>query len=586
MRKRRVFDGQRGLIAAIFVASLFVNILILTAPLYMLQLFTRVMTSGSMSTLLAISIGAAICLLFFFIFDAVRQRMTARLGARLEANHGPLVLSSLVANPEAPASMGIQPMRDLQSLRAFVSGPYFTSLLDAPWSIIFMGVIYLFHPVLGAIATAGILILFLLGVVSEFTGREPNAKAAEAARDSNIAADEMLRNAEIVRAMGRAPGLLVRWQKLSLTSLVYGTKANDRVSIATSLAKMVRMGLQIAILGVGVILVIQNQLSPGLMIAASILLGRAVAPVESSIAGWRAFLEVRMAKKRLSDLLAHIDNEGDKLPLPEPQGRLSVENATVVINGLQDPVLFDVSFQLEPGSSLGIIGPSGAGKTTLARALVGIQTLSRGYIRVDDSALTDWPTLQIGQYIGFLPQRVELLDGTVADNIATMDETADPADVVEAAKLAEVHDLILALPDGYNTEVGPRGERLSAGQRQRIGLARAFFGSRRIVVLDEPNANLDPAGEEALARAVENATARGAVVIIVTHRMSILRRVTHAAVMENGRMVRFGAARSVLDAIVQPMANQQSDGTSNVSVFRSEQRRAAENNAIQQEAQQ
>jgi len=255
------------------------------------------------------------------------------------------------------------------------------------------------------------------------------------------------------------------------------------------------------------------------------------------------------------------------MELPTPEGHLSVEDATVVLPDRQDPVVFGVSFDLQPGSSLGIIGPSGAGKTTLARALVGLQPLARGYVRIDDAALTDWPSAQIGRYIGFLPQRVELFGGTVAENIAMMDELAAPSDIVDAAKRAEVHDLILGLPKGYNTPVGNMGERLSAGQRQRIGLARAFFGDRRLIVLDEPNANLDPEGEEALSRAVSNATARGAVVIVVTHRMSILRRVSHAAVMEAGRMVRFGSAREVLDAVIRPTA-QQVGNDEKIAVFR------------------
>ena len=255
---------------------------------------------------------------------------------------------------------------------------------------------------------------------------------------------------------------------------------------------------------------------------------------------------------------------------PNPQGRLAVENATVVLPGRPDPLLLDVNLELKPGQSLGLIGPSGAGKTTLAHALVGLQPLVRGHIRIDDAALSDWDPVQIGQHIGFLPQRVELFQGTVAENIALMDPDAKPSDVVAAAKLAQVHELILALPGGYNAEAGPRGEFLSAGQRQRIGLARAFFGDRKLIVLDEPNANLDPEGEEALAAAIKEACSRGAVVVVITHRLSLLRQVSHAALLQNGQIARFGEARQIIDAAAQPLPRAQQEDPK-IAPFRSRQ---------------
>lgn len=567
MKTRTVFDGQRGLILSIFVASMFVNLLILTAPLYMLQLFSRVMTSGSLATLAALTIGAALALIFYFAFDVIRQRLASRLGTRLEAELGARVLAGLVDDVSARDALGAQPVRDLQDIRAFASGPFFVALLDAPWSIVFVGVIFLFHPLLGAISLGGILILFVLGVLTDITGRAPNRSASEAVQRANRTAEEILRNSDIVRSMGKTPAMVDRWQGHSFASMVFGSRASDRVAFLGSLAKLVRMALQIAVLGAGAVLVLYNQLTPGLMMAASILLGRAAAPVEQSISGWRALMSVRLSIQRLNALLARQDERATLMELPDPSGHLSVEDATVLLPELQNPVVFGVNFDLRPGSSLGVIGPSGAGKTTLARALVGLQPLSRGHVRLDDAALPDWPAEQIGRHVGFLPQRVELFNGTVAENIATMDADAAPSAIVEAAKRAEVHDLILSLPKGYNTPVGMMGERLSAGQRQRIGLARAFFGDRRLIVLDEPNANLDPEGEEALARAVENATSRGAVVVVVTHRLNILRRVSHAAVMDAGRLVRFGPSREILEAAVLPMA-QQKTGDEKVTVLR------------------
>ena len=548
MFEKRLFSGEGGLISSIFVASFFANLLILTVPIYMLQLFSRIMSSGSIPTLIVLTTGAAIALVFYFLFDALRQRLATRLGNRLEAKHGKTVISVLVQSASATDKRGAQPVRDLQMVRAFVTGPAFFALLDAPWSVLFVGVIFLFNVTLGWVALGGITLLFVLSIISEYSGRKHADAASEASQEAFALVDEMVRNADVVRAMGKSPALVDRWEHRSFTSLNASGQMVDRIGIVASLARMLRMGLQIAILGVGVLLVLAGEITPGVMIATSILLGRAAAPVEQSIAGWRAMLNARQAKKRLDVLLSAIEEGKAQMPLPSPAARLSVENATVVVPEKQNPLIFDVSFELRPGESLGIIGPSGSGKTTLSRALVGLQPISRGFIRLDDTALTDWPAEQIGSHVGFLPQRIELFDGTIADNIAMMDESADPADVVTAAKRANTHHLISSLPGGYNAEVGLRGELLSAGQRQRIAMTRAFFGDKKMIVLDEPNANLDPEGEEALAMAIKNAKDLGAVLIIVTHRMNILKSVTHAAIMQDGRMTKFGKSRSILEA--------------------------------------
>lgn len=561
MTIRTVFEGQRGLVFAIFMASLFVNALILTTPIYMTQLFSHVMASGSMATLVALTLGAGLCLLFFLAFDALRGRLSSRLGIRLEARLGPAVMATLVEDVALRDKLGVQPLRDIQELRNFVSGSFFTALLDAPWAVLFVGVIFLFHAELGLIAAAGVLLLFVLGVLSELFGRAPNREAQAAVQQASRLSEEALRNAELLRAMGGAPALIRRWQGRSGRALLFGTLASDRIGLLAAFARFLRLVLQIAIMAWGALLVMQGELAPGLMLAASILLGRAAAPVEQSIAGWRMLLNVRAGVQRLQTVLDQHHAAASLMDLPDPQGHLALEEVSVILADRQQPLLFGITLDLPPGSSLGVIGPSGAGKTTLARALVGLQPLARGAVRIDDSALTDWPAQQIGRHIGFLPQRVELFAGTVAENIALMDETAAPSAIVEAARRAEVHELILALPRGYNTEVGQMGERLSAGQRQRIGLARAFMGERRLIVLDEPNANLDPEGEEALARAIEAANARGVTVIIVTHRMNILRRVSHVAVLDNGRLARFGRRSDILQPGAQPMAARTSETT-------------------------
>lgn len=565
MQKKRVFEGQSGVILSIFFASLCINLLVLTAPLYMLQLFSRVLGSASITTLIALTVAAGVALVFFMLFDALRQRLVSRLANRLETGLGPIVLGGVVRG--IGGGPDIQPVRDLHDIRSFIISPAFTALLDAPWSVLFLLLIYLFHPLLGLVATVGLAFLFLFAVIGELTGRKPAREASDTVRAANATADEILHNADVVRAMGRTDTLVGRWKQQSLASIIQGTRSTDRIALMSSMAKMMRMMLQISIMAVGVILVLRGSLDPGMMIAASILLGRAAAPVEQSISGWRSLLQARVALQRLNALLSEVKEDRQLMELPEPEGHLSVEGATVVSPARQDPLVMDVSFKLNPGDTLGLIGPSGAGKTTLARALVGLQPLTRGYVRIDDAALTDWPAEQIGRKIGFLPQQVELFKGTIAENIAMMDGEAHPSKIVEAAKLAQVHELILGFPGGYNFDVGVRGQFLSAGQRQRIGLARAFFDDPRLIVLDEPNSNLDPSGEEALAAAIQAVAKEGAVVVVVTHRMSLLKAVNHAGVMEAGRMVRFGKASAVLGADVKPMAEQVSEESRDPKIF-------------------
>jgi len=577
MRKSTVFDGQRGLVTSIFVASLFVNILVLAVPLYMLQLFARVLSSGSVPTLIALSVGAMIALLFYFVFDAIRQRLISRLGTRLEADLGPTVLTVMIQSSSATDRRGTRPIADLHEIRRFVTGPSFTALLDAPWSLLFLAVIFMFSPVLGWISTAGILLLLGMGILSELTGRKPDEQAAEASKSANDIVGEMLRNADVVRSMGKTSALIGRWQGYSFASMIQNTLAVDRIALISALAKFVRFGLQVAILGVGVLLVLAGDISPGVMIATSILMSRAAAPVEHAIAGWRSLLGARAANRRLNELLGAIADGEAPIELPEPEGRVTVEGATVVFPNVQDPILLGVDFELRPGDSLGLVGPSGAGKTTLARCLVGLQPLSRGYIRIDDAALTDWPAEQIGRYIGYLPQRVELFDGTIAENIAMMDAAASPAAIIEAAKRADVHKLVLQIPGGYNAPVGLRGELLSAGQRQRIGLARAFYGNKKFIVLDEPNANLDADGEAALSQAVSNATSRGVAVVVVTHRLGILRQLSHAAMLQNGRIARFGKSRDVIDAVAKPLPAGQATDNGKVTVLSGTAQRATVN---------
>lgn len=554
MRTRTIFEGERGLIGTIGLLSLVANLLILTAPLYMLQIFERVLGSGSHETLVMLTAAALFALFVHFLVEWSRQRLANRLGARIEERVGPLLLGSLLGGRDRLAARDAEPLRDLQDVRVFVTGPAFTALLDAPWALLFVGVLFLFHPLIGLVSALGIGILVVLAIASDLGSRPANRLSLAASRIATGAAEDFLRQADPARAMGRVPALVARWQRLAGVAGAAGLRAGDRIALMSALAKFVRMALQIAVLGVGVALVLAHEVAPGVMIAASILLGRAAAPVEQAIGGWRQMTQARLARQRLDALLAALDDRAGRLELPPPLGRLSVENATLVVPGRQEPLLFDVSLDLRPGETLGLIGPSGAGKSTLARAIVGLQPLSRGHVRVDEAALADWPPGQLAAHVGYMPQEVELFDGTIAENIAGMDAAVPAAAIVEAAKLAEVHEMILGLPGGYNAPVGPRGSLLSAGQRQRIGLARTVVGDRRIVVLDEPNASLDPEGEAALARTVRRLGDRGTVAVVVSHRMNILATVSKIAFLQDGRLVRFGPAREVLSEIGRPVA--------------------------------
>lgn len=540
-------QAVRGSFVMTGVFSFFINILMLTAPLYMLQVYDRVLTSRSHPTLIALTILAGGMLLVMGALDFIRSRILVRSGARIDEKLNGSVFNAVFQKCLTDRDMqGGQPLRDLDAVRQFLTGPGPFALFDAPWMPVYIAVIFLFHPMLGLIALSGACLLFAFALHNEILTRGPLQRANMLSGQANAFATSSLRNADAIAAMGMGPAMLNRWRRQHLAGLSIQGVASDRAGVISAATKAIRMFLQVAILGVGAALAIDQIITPGAMIAASIIMGRALAPVEQALGHWRGFVGARTAKRRLQELLAAYNAQDDAMQLPPPEGRLAVEALAAAPPGVAKPVLRDVSFSLDPGDALGVIGPSASGKTTLARLLVGVWPSLAGTIRLDGATVYDWPSDALGRYVGYLPQDVALFDGTVAENISRFDEEPDPEAIVAAARKANVHDMILHLPQGYDTRIGENGSTLSGGQRQRIGLARALYGDPILVVLDEPNSNLDAAGDEALTEAILGLKARGATVVVMAHRPSAIAAVDKLLFLLDGRVVAFGPKEDVL----------------------------------------
>ncbi len=545
----KALRSLRGAFSVVGLFSLFINILMLTAPLYMLQVYDRVLASRHLETLVMLTLVAVGLLFAGGLLDIVRSRLLVRIGIRLDSDVNEQVFSAVFEDRlrGQQASDG-QPIRDLDTLRTFLTGNALVAFFDAPWTPFFIVIVFFFHPVLGVVALSGAAILLLLAVLSEVASRQPLQLARQKSAAASAYSDACLQNAESVRAMGMRINLLRRWLDFHLTSLVYQGAASDRTGIVTALAKMVRQILQVVLLGAGAYLVIQQEITPGVMIAASILMGRALAPVESAIGGWRGFIAARGAYRRLVEALALLPPVSAAMRLPKPIGQLTAEGAVFAFPGTRAPVLKGISFDLEPGESLGVIGKTAAGKTTLARLLVGVCQPNSGHVRLDGADIYEWNHDQLGEHIGYLPEGIELLDGSVAENVAKFGPV-NPEAVVSAATRATAHEMILALPDGYDTMVGEGGDRLSAGQRQRIGLARALYGNPSLVVLDEPNANVDFEGDQAIVRAINDLKNSGTTVVVMSHRPSILACVDKLLVLRAGRVEMFGPCAKVVQKL-------------------------------------
>jgi ATP-binding cassette, subfamily C, type I secretion system permease/ATPase len=539
-----------------------INILALTGSFYMLQVYDRVLPSHSVPTLVGLSVLMAGLYVANGFLDFFRVRVMTRVGVRFDDQLREHVFSAVQLLPlrMRQGGDGLQPVRDLDQIRGFLSGLGPTAFFDMPWVPIYLGVVYLLHPALGAFAVAGALSLVCLTFLTDVKSAEPLKEAAKSASKRLAFGEAARRNAEVVRAMGLGGQLQKRWTELNDTHLSEQLKAADVVGGIGTLSKVLRLVLQSGMLGLGAYFVIRGELSAGAIIAGSIILSRALAPIETSIAHWRGFVSARQSYRRLVDLFQALAVEtGDKLELPVPKASLTVENVSAAPPGAPRAVVHNVSFQLTAGDGLGIIGPSGSGKSTLARALVGVwrPAPNGGVVRLDGASLDQWTPELLGRHIGYLPQSIELFEGTVAENIARFDRDAPDAAIVDAAQHAGVHDVIVRLPEGYQTQVGEAGLLLSAGQRQRIGLARALYGDPFFVVLDEPNSNLDHIGDVALTQAILSVRARSGIVIVIAHRPSALAAVDTVMALVDGRMQAFGPKDEVLRKMMQPVPEPQ-----------------------------
>ena len=538
----------RNAIVALALASALVNILYLTGSIYMLEIYDRVLTSRSVSTLIGLSVLAIGLYAFQGLLDLLRGRVLVRIGRSLGQSLSIRVFDTLgrLALSTRRGGDGLQPLRDLDQVWNFLSSPGPLALLDLPWIPFYIGICFVFHFWIGVAALIGAICLVTFTLLTESLTRQPARIATGLAAKRNALAQQARHNAEVIEAMGMAPRIAALWGEVNGTYLDSQQRASDVAGGFGAMAKVMRMAFQSAVLGVGACLVIYQEATAGIIIAGSILAGRALAPVDFAIANWRNFVAFRHSFRRLKDLLAHIPAAPGRLELPKPTSTLAVEGVSIVPPGDKRVVVQDIAFHLQRGGGLGIIGPSASGKSCLARALVGVWRPARGIVRLDGAALEQWPAGSLGRHIGYLPQDVELFAGSVAQNISRFASDPKADGVIAAAKAAGVHELILHLPDGYETEIGEGGTALSAGQRQRIALARALYGDPFLVVLDEPNSNLDAEGEEALTQAILGVRSRSGIVVVIAHRPSALASVDLVMVMVQGKCQAIGPRDEVL----------------------------------------
>lgn len=531
-----------------------INILMLTGALFMLEVYDRVLPSGSVPTLVALAILASVLFGAQALLDVIRSRILVRVGNSLTRSLSPRLFDAVLHLPMAAGHGGdgrLSP-RDLDQVRSFVSGGGLLSLFDLPWIPAYLVFCFALHFWIGVTVSIGALVLLALTLVTEILTRKPAAEATLSATRRDAWTQACKQNAEAVAAMAMKQQLLARWETLNLRFLRAQEQTHDISGGFGALSKALRMLLQSAVLAVGAYLVIYGQATAGVIIAGSILSARALAPVELAIANWRGFQAARQGARRLDSALADTPTHALQLSLPRPKSNLSVENASISPPGTSHRVINEVSFTLSAGTALGVIGPSASGKSSLARALVGIWPLADGKICLDSAALKLWPSQTLGDNIGYLPQEAQLFDGTMADNISRFAPSASAEDIITAAKAAGVHEMILGFADGYATRIGEGGFLLSAGQRQRLGLARALYRNPFLVVLDEPNSNLDTDGEEALTRAIMDIRARSGIVIVIAHRPNVLAAVDKLLVLAEGRVQAFGPKADVLQQARRP----------------------------------
>ncbi|TCO73749.1 type I secretion system permease/ATPase [Chromatocurvus halotolerans] len=532
---------------AVGVFSMFSNLLMLVPAFYMLQVYDRVVTSGSLPTLTMLTLIAMFLLGTMGALEWVRSRILVRVSARLEASLSPRLYDlcfkrALMSGTETGST---QPLQDLNGLRQFLSGngPY--AFFDAPWLPVYLLIMFLFHPLIGVLGVVAAMLLITLAIANERLTSPPLSEANREHSTTSAATTTNLRNAEVIASMGMLERLRSRWSERNQSVVYYQGLASDRAGIFTAASKTLRLAVQSLALGLGAYLAVQQEISPGTMIAGAILLGRALAPVDQMIGAWKGFVSARGQYQRLNELLDKFPATESGLTLPAPEGAISAEGAAIVPPGARTPVVMGATFAIAPGDAVGVIGPSAAGKSTLIRAIIGIWPTAAGAVRIDGAESTSYNREQLGPHIGYLPQDIELFDGTVGENIARFGEL-DAERIVQAARDAGVHEMILQLPNGYDTVIGQSGGVLSGGQRQRIGLARALYGEPAIVILDEPNSNLDDQGNAALQQALRKLKERGCTLLIISHRTAILSEVDKLLLMREGRVADFGPRDTVL----------------------------------------
>jgi ATP-binding cassette subfamily C protein len=562
LKKRlSIIASCRGAFLGVAVLSGLINLLYLSGSIFMMEVYDRVLPSRSIPTLIGLSIIIVVLYLFQGLFDMLRGRIMARVGAALDEDLSQQIFQGQLSAPLKGRAEGDgqQPLRDLDQLRAFLAGGGPSALFDLPWMPLYLFICFAFHPWLGFAALGGAGLLVVITGLTEVLTKAASKAAVSAALVRNGIAEGARRNAEIVQALGMAKRIGVRWGDANASYLEHQQRTSDVAGGFGAMSKVLRMLLQSMVLAIGAYLVIDGQATGGIMIASSILTSRAMAPVELAIGNWKGFVSARQGWRRLKTLLEANARAEDPLKLPAPKSVLSIENAGAGAPGGQRFAVQDVSFELKAGSGLGIIGPSASGKSSLARMIVGVWPTWRGKVRVDGAALEQWLPEDLGRHIGYLPQDVELFAGTVAQNIARFDPEPKAEAILAAAKAADVHEMILQLPDGYETQVGEAGAALSGGQRQRIALARAIYGDPFLVVLDEPNSNLDNEGEQALTAAIMGIRERGGIVVVIAHRPSALAGVDQVLVMSEGRMQSFGPKDEVLSKVLRPVLAPQAE---------------------------
>ena len=544
----------RGAFIGVGLMSAMISVLYLTGSFFMLEVYDRVIPSRSVPTLVGLGILALSLFAFQGALDIVRARVLARIGAALDEALSPRVFDAVMRLPllQPGSADRLMPLRDLDQVRGFLGGPGPTALFDLPWMPLYLGMCFLFHPLIGTVALVGGLLLIVLTFLTDRFTRDPGQALSRHARTRIAIAEAGARNAEAMRAMAMTPNLARMWQGANGRWQEAHQQTSDIIGGFGSATKVFRLALQSGMLAVGAWLVIEGQATGGIMIASSILTARALAPVELAIAHWKGFVAARQSWQRLGELLRRIGTDAVPHALPAPRTALSLEGVSVAPPGVQRVVVQDVTLTLAAGQAMGVIGPSASGKSSLARALVGVWPTVRGKIRLDGAALDQWSPVTLGQHIGYLPQDVELFAGTVAQNIARFEAEPDTSLVIAAARAAGVLDMVLRLPNGFDTELGDGATALSAGQRQRVALARALYRDPFLVVLDEPNANLDQEGDAALTEAIVGVRKRGGIVIVVAHRPSALAGVDQVLMMADGRAQAFGPRDEVLRKVVRP----------------------------------